>query len=363
MTMPKIAITLSLLALAGCATAFAADLPEYRPGQPVSGEIRSWGNDHMAALLRRWQQGFRRYHPDVRFTDSLKGTASAQWGLQARAADLALMGREIWPYEQYGTYRRSYNFAVGVAVATGSYDVIGKSPAHVVFVHKGNPIASLSVEQLDRIFGAERTGGWRVLDWVIEGVARDASSNIRTWGQLGLKGAWANKPIVPYGPPSLVTGALSFFQTHVSGGADTRNENLREYEDRRAMLQALAQDRYGIAYAAASYANPAVKAIAIAAGSSNNFVSPSRATVQDRSYPLTRTAYIYFTIDTETGDVANPPVDPKIKEFLRYVLSREGQQDVVGEGDYLPLTPVLANEQWALVEHPPTGRVFRKDRR
>jgi phosphate transport system substrate-binding protein len=353
----------AVLALTGCGAVVAADLPAYQPSQTITGEIRSWGNDHMAALLQRWQQGFRRYHPQARFADTLKGTASAQWGLQARVADIALMGREIWPYEQYGTYRRSYNFAVGVAVATGSYDAIGKSPALAVFVHQDNPLAQLNLEQIDRIFGAERTGGWQGLDWVKEGVARDASTNVRTWGQLGLKGSWANKTIIPYGPPSLGAGIVTYFQTRVSGGAGTRNERLREYDDRRAMLQALAKDRYGIAYAPASYANPGVKMIALADGSTSNHVMPSRTTVQDRSYPLTRSAYIYFTVDTETGDVANPPVDPKVKEFLRYILSRDGQQDVLAEGDYLPLTPTVVAEQLARVADPPTGRVFRKDRR
>lgn len=363
----KAGYLLAALMLSVCSASVAAgavdELPAYRPAVPVTGEIRSWGNDHMAALLQAWQRGFQKHHPNARFADTLKGTASAQWGLQARVADIALMGREIWPYEQYGTYRRSYNFAVGVAVATGSFDVPGKSPALAIFVHKDNPLTQLTVEQLDRIFGAERTGGWQVLDWVKDGVARDAASNIRVWGQLGLKGSWASRPIVPYGPPSLVTGAISYFQARVSGGAGTRNDRLREFEDRGAMLRALAKDRFGIAYAPISYSNPGVRVLAVSEGKDGPFVIPSRTTVHDRSYPLVRSAYVYFTVDTEIGDVADPPVDPKVKEFLRYILSREGQQDVAADGGYLPLTPAMAHQQLERVEDPPLGRVFRKDRR
>lgn len=364
-------LLLSAAALLGIWSASSIDvaqaateaLPDYKPEQQVSGVLRSWGNDHMAELLALWQKGFSKYHPEIRYQDTLKGTATAQWGLQEWVADIALMGRQIWPYEYYGTYRRSYNFPVEIAVATGSYDVPGKSPALAIFVHKDNPLAQLTLEQVDRIFGAERTGGWQRLDWVREGVARGAETNIRTWGELGLKGEWANKPIVPYGPPSLVTGAVSYFQTRVHRGADTRNEKLREYEDRREMMEALSKDRFGIGYASLAYRTPQVKALALAEKGGDSFVALTKETVGNLTYPLTRTAYLYFTVDTKTGDLANPLVDPKVKEFLRYILSRQGQEDVAREGGYLPLTAELAGEQRAIVDNPPTGRVFRKDRR
>jgi phosphate transport system substrate-binding protein len=85
--------------------------------------------------------------------------------------------------------------------------------------------------------------------------------------------------------------------------------------------------------------------------------------VANRTYPLTRAPYIFFTVDTKVGDLADPLVDPKVHEFLRYVLSKQGQQDVADEGDYLPLTPVVAEAQLQKLENPPTARFFRKDRR
>src|SRR5258708_4427576 len=246
-------------------------LPDYKPAIKVQGTLRSWGKTHTAVLVSRWETGFRKYHPDIRFEDKLKSTAMAQWGLHEWAADMAVMGRQIWPYEYYGAYRRSYVYPVEIAVATGSYDVPGKSSALVVFVHKDNPIIKLSLRQLDGIFGDQRTGGWQGLDWVKDGVARGPDRNIRTWGQLGLTGEWADKPIVPYGPPSLVTGAISYFQSRVSGGADTRNEKLREYEDRQLMAQELGNDRYGIGYAGMSNRTLELKAIALADDDSGSY--------------------------------------------------------------------------------------------
>lgn len=325
-----------------CAQDFST-LPDYRPETSVSGVIRSWGSNHMGPLMKSWEEGFRRYQPNVWFQDTLKGTASAQFGLHVNVADLALSGREIYPYEYYGIYRRSQLYPVQIAVATGSLDARGKSTALGVFVHKDNPLSKLTLKQLDGIYGDQRTGGWQKIEWIEKGVARSAKENIRTWGQLGLTGEWADQPIRPYGPPGLYPGGVSFFQTQVMGGADTWNESLQEFDDRKLMIDALANDRYAIAYAPLTYKTAQVKALELASNPDGPFVEPSRTNVGNRSYPLTRTAYIYFAPDRATGDPAG--VDPKIKEFLRYVLSRQGQADVQREGDYLPLTAALVRDQ------------------
>jgi phosphate transport system substrate-binding protein len=333
------------LCLLVCVTcnAWAQDpssLPEYGPEFQVSGVIRSWGSGHMAALMKNWQEGFRKHQPNVYFVDTLKGTASAQFGLHVNVADLALSGRELYPYEYYGIYRRSQLYPIEIAVATGSFDARGKSTALGVFVHKDNPLAKLTLKQLDGIFGDQRTGGWQKIEWV-EAAARGPEGNIRTWGQLGLKGEWADKRIRPYGPPGIYPGGVSFFQTRVMGGGDTWNERLLEFEDRGKMLDALAHDRYGIAYAPMTYRTADVKALALADGGA--FVEPTRESVANRTYPLARTAYIYVAPDTLTGDPA--PIPARIREFLRYILSRQGQMDVAREGDHLPLTAGMAREQ------------------
>jgi phosphate transport system substrate-binding protein len=352
MDMSKRLLTIAILGALAAAFAGAqnvSSLPEYRPNQKVSGTLRSWGNDHMAELMKYWEQGFARYHPDLHFEDTLKGTGTAQFGLDEWVADLGLMGREIWAIEYYGVYRRSHQFPVGIEVATGSYDVQGKSFAVTIFVHKDNPISKLTLKQLDGIFGAERDGGWQGLNWNRE-VARTAKENIRTWGQLGLTGAWADKPIHPYGPPGIYPGAVTFFQEKVFGGGDKWSEDYLEYENREQMIEAVGKDPYGIAYSGMCYRTPLVKPLALAVKDGSPYIEPTRESVANRSYPLTRSIYIYFATDTPTGDMADPKIAPKVKEFLRYVLSRQGQQDVVREKDYLPLTDGVLREQLRKLE-------------
>lgn len=324
-------------------------LPEYRPRQQVSGVIRSWGSVQMTGLMKNWEAGFRKYQPKVFFEDTLKGTATAQFGLQVNIADLALSARPIYPYEYYGIYRRSQLSPVEIAVATGSYDVPGKSTALGVFVNKDNPLSRLTLKQLDDIYGSERTGGWQGLDWVAR-VARSAKENIRTWRQLGLTGAWADEPIHVYGPPGLFPGGVSYFQSRVMGGADTWNGGLREFSDRREMMAVLGRDPFGIAYAPIAYRTAQVKSLALAETRDGPYVAATKANIANRTYPLARLAYIYFAPDRPNGDPADPKVDPKVREFLRYILSRQGQRDVRREGGYLPLTKELVREQLRKLE-------------
>ncbi|MDD3180740.1 MAG: substrate-binding domain-containing protein [Opitutaceae bacterium] len=346
----RFTLVLAMALIAG--TTFAEDLsslPEYRPAQKVSGLIRSWGNPHMADVMKLWQTGFRNYHPDVLFFDYLKGSSTAISGVNQNVSDLALMGRQIFTFEYYGIYRRSLMLPVEIEVATGSLNVPYKSFAVTVFVHKDNPLSKVTFRQLDGIFGAQREGGWQGMKWN-RAMARTAKDNLRLWGQLGLTGEWANQPIHPYGPPGLYPGGYSFFQRKVLGGADTWAEGLMEYDDRKQLMEALGQDRYGIAYTGLCYQNAQTKALAVAEKEGGPYVEPTTASVASRAYPLARPVYIYFAPDTPGGDPANPKVDPKVKEFLRYILSRQGQQDVQKEGDYLPLTADVLHEQLKKLE-------------
>ncbi len=331
-----------LLANSALSAAETGALPGYQPGQKVSGVLRTWGSPHMGGMLQRWQAGFRRHHPGIAFDDKLKSTAMAVSGLSEWTSDLALMGRQIYTFEYYGVYRRSLMLPVEIEVATGSVDVPSKSFAVAVFVHKDNPLAQLTLQQLDGIFGAQREGGWQGMKWE-RGVARGPEKNIRTWGQLGLKGEWAAKPIRLYGPPGVYPGGYTFFQRKVLGGADTWAEGLMEFADRKQMMEALAKDPYGIAYTGLCYQTPQTKVLALAENAAGPFLKPARETVASRAYPLSRPVYIYFAPDTPGGEPA--ATDPKVREFLRYILSSEGQADVAAEGDYLPLTAAVAAEQ------------------
>ena len=321
-----------------------SDLPEYRPQREVSGVIRTWGSPYLGAVMRQWETGFLYYHPHAYFEDTLKGSSTAVSGLSENVADLALMGRQIFTFEYYGIYRRSLLLPVELEVATGSLATPSKSYAVAIAVHRDNPLRGVTLAQLDGIFGAEREGGWQGMIWN-RSVGRGPEKNLRTWGQFGLTGPWANRPIHIYGPPGIYPGGYTFFQRKVLGGADTWAEGLREFADRRALMAALSQDPGGIATTGLCYLTAQTKAVAVAADSASPAVTATPETVANRTYPLARPVYLYFTPDTPGGERAVPPVDPKVQEFLRYVLSRQGQADVACAGDYLPLTAEVVREQ------------------
>jgi phosphate transport system substrate-binding protein len=351
---------LSLAGLAARADSTPSGLPDYKPSMEVTGLLRSRGNDQMTALMTLWEQGFLKYHAAVRFEDKLQGSGSGMYGIEMRVADMAVMGRPIIPFERYGTYERGWCYPIEIEVATGSASAPHKSPAFAILVHKDNPLAKLTMKQLDGIFGDRRSGGWVALHWD-DKAARGADQNIRTWGQLGVQGPLANQPIHVYGPPNRGAGEVSPFEMRVFGGGRIWNEDLREFPDRNAMVAALANDPLGIAYAALGNATPGVKPLAIAEKADGPYVDLNAANVTDRSYPLSRAVYIYYAIDDVKGQIAPTHGDPRVQEFLRYILSKQGQEDVVREGSYLPLTATVVAEQVKKInsrEEPPEHSVL-----
>lgn len=309
----------------------------YKPVQHVAGQIRIWGHggrgkDFDGALLQSWEEEFRKYQPDVQFENHLRGNASAIGGLYTGAADIALMGREIWPTEVDGFEQVFGHKPTSVAISTGGVDVRNHDFALVIFVHKDNPLARLTLVQLDAIFGADH---------------RRSSKNILTWGELGLKGEWAPKPIHPYGY-ELRRDFSYFFEQAVLAGSKKWNCDLKEVGDGKKaegvidagqrILDELAKDQYGIAISSLAYENSEAKALLLAASSGGEYYAASRETVMRRQYPLTRTPFIYF------NRAPGQSPDPKIKEFISYILSQQGQEQVLRDGRYLPLLPEFAEE-------------------
>jgi len=341
--------------LAAQADVRAADLPPYKAEQSVSGTIRNYGFG-LGGVLKLWEDEFRKIHPGVTFVDNLPTSDAAIPALVTGVTDLAPDGGEPAITEALSFFEVYGYPPLDITVASGAFDVEGKSNGPVIFVQKDNPITQVSMDQLDGIFGAERSAGMRGFKWTPSD-GRGADKDIRTWGQLGLGGEWKEKPIQTYGhAPS---GTTRFFQWKVMGNGDKWNPNYREYvetgskmiadEDKatqRLGLQSmlrneLARDRYGIAWTVMPQAKgiDGVKAIAVVPRGSDRPVTPSKETFQDRSYPMVRNIYIYLNRKPGT------PVDPKLREFLRYILSREGQEVIERNGSYLPLPAALAAEQ------------------
>jgi phosphate transport system substrate-binding protein len=340
-------------------------IPEYRPQQQIAGTIRQWGNNYLkdSGLIEVWEQGFRKYHPDAKFKDNLSSSAVAFPALITGVADLAPMGRQALWDELKGFEREGADAAEGasstdiveIVVATGSFDVRGWTFALGAFVHKDNPIKGLTLEQLDGIFGAERSGGWDGPTWKTS-VARGAEKNIRTWGELGLTGEWADKPIHVYGY-NFKYHFADEFDKKVLKGSGKWNEKLRMYSNvagmkadgsltggGELMMNELSKDRYGIAYTGVPFVTPQTRAVPLARKDSEPYVELTLDNVQNRTFPLTRDVYYYLKRDK------GKPIDPKAKEFLRYILSREGQEAIQRDGKYLPLTAQAVLEQLQKLE-------------
>jgi phosphate transport system substrate-binding protein len=333
-------------------------LPAYEPKQKVSGTLRMWGSNYITDgfLGGYWEAELRKYQPDLKFEFRMKTTLAAVPSLIFGVSDIGI-GRKITFAEQELFERYTDRPPIEIEVATGSYDVPGWQPGYGVVVHKDNPLQHVTMRQLDGIFGSERTGGWDGTSWR-PNRARGPEENLRTWGQLGLTGEWKDQPINVYGL-TLRYHQATEISDMVLAGSDKWNEHLRIYANyvsaagklERSMNKDLADDRYGIGIIAAPTANlgggasePALRVLPVAASDDGPYVPYTLDTLRDRSYPLYDRIYAYL------DRVPGKPLDPKVLEFLRFVLSREGQAAVMRDGKYLPLTAEVANAQLKKLE-------------
>ncbi|MEO6876739.1 MAG: substrate-binding domain-containing protein, partial [Opitutaceae bacterium] len=321
-------------------------LPAYQPGPPLHGTIRSWGHGFLRPMMKLWEKGFQKYHPEVRFEDRLVTSASAIAGLYTQRADLGVLAREITPPEVAAYEKMAGQKLTPVTVLTGSYGNQDKIMALGIFVNEANPVSQLTFAQLDAIWGAEH---------------KRSAANIRTWDQLGLTGEWAGRVIHPYSGLAFEAPAYFFSQT-VMQGSVLWNDNLRQFENvedeipshgnekvppkiaRHAdayqqVVDAVGADLAGIGLAGAGYRSAHAKLVALARTDGGPFVAATKENVANLTYPLARPVRFYIN----DGPVI--PADPNVVEFLRYVLSQEGQRQVEREGDFLPLPPEVAREE------------------
>lgn len=314
-----------------------ARLPHYVPLEQVTGRIRLWGHgapvlDFMGELVKSWEEGFAKFQPNVKFEYDMYGTASAIGALYTGAGDIAILGQEIYPFETATFTKVKHYPPTEIEIATGSVDVRNFDFSIGVFVNQANPLANLTLDQLDRIFAFHEGG---------------AAQNIQTWGQLGLTGDWADKPIHLYGWHyedvfSTFVERAAMHGSHQWRCSMKRYDNIVRkdgsiYDSGQQILDALAKDPYGMALSNLRYLkSDAVKPLDLGRQSGGPFYPSTKSTLIDRQYPLGR--IIPAEIDREPGK----PVDPAVREFLRYILSREGQAQIVHNGKYLPVQPELA---------------------
>jgi phosphate transport system substrate-binding protein len=325
------------------------DLPPYVPKQEVTGTIRFWGSNYFTDgnLGKYWADGFHHWHPGVVFDFHLTTAAAAIPALMTDTADIAPCRKITWK-ELLGFQRTFSHDPLEVTVVHGSYNVPGWSNALVIVVNKDNPISQLSLDQLDGIFGSERSGGWVGTEWHPE-FARGPEKNLRTWGDLGLKGEWADKPIHVFGLNLQYQQATDMSRWFLKG-SDKWNEKLKMYANyarrdgtlaigAKMMVDDVGSDKYAIGYGSANYVAASTKIIPISPADGTPAVRPDLDSCRAGTYPLHDE--VYFYVNQNPG----APIDPKVREFMRYVLSREGQAAVARDGKYLPLPAAVLQEQ------------------
>jgi phosphate transport system substrate-binding protein len=316
MTRLSLLISSATLALATAAGAQSVDpnLPEYQPVSGVSGNLVSIGSDTLNNLMTLWSEGFRSHYPNVAIQIQGAGSGTAPPALVEGTAQFGPMSRPM-----RGTEIEEFEARYGYEPTPirGAIDALG------VFVHRDNPLECLSMQEVDAIFSSTRSGG--------------ADAAITTWGQVGLEGEWANRPIAMYGRNS-ASGTYGYFREVALFGGDYSPE-VREQPGSSTVIQGVAADVNGIGYSGIGYATADVKAISLRGPDGECY----DATAEDASsgnYPIARFLYIYMNRDP------NAQLEPLRAEFVRYVYSRQGQEDVVRAG-FFPLVKAIADQDLA----------------
>jgi phosphate transport system substrate-binding protein len=314
---PAILMVAACVLFAGAVMAQAVKVEEaiqpYQKTSGVSGSLSSVGSDTLNNLMTLWAEGFRKQYPNVKIQIEGKGSSTAPPALIEGTAQLGPMSRKMKSSEldkfeaEFGYKPTPIRLAVD---------------ALAVYVNKDNPLEKLTLEEVDAIFSRNRSCG-----------AQDA---VDQWGQVGLTGRWAAMPVSLYGRNS-ASGTYGYFKKHALCKGDYR-DTVKEQPGSASVVQGITEDLGGIGYSGIGYKTSGVKALSLAKKSGETYYSTDVDDVMSGKYPLARFLYVY--VNKKPGK----PLDPMVREFLKYALSREGQEVVVKDG-YLPIPAKIVDEE------------------
>ena len=292
-------------------------LAAYKPVSGVSGNLSSIGSDTLNNVMTLWAETYNRFYANVKIQIEGKGSSTAPPALIAGTAQLGPMSRpmkssEIDAFEKKFGYKPTQ---IRTAV-----------DALAVFVNKDNPVKCLSLKQVDGIFSRSR---------------RFEGEDVTRWSHLGLTGEWAARPVSLYGRNS-ASGTYGFFKEHALRNGDFKN-SVKEQPGSAAVVQGVTVDRYGIGYSGIGYTTAGVRAVPLSGTEGGKCIEPSAENAYAGAYPLARFLYVYI------NRAPGKPVDPLVREFVKFVVSREGQEVVLKDG-YFPITARIAREERAKVE-------------
>lgn len=279
----------------------------------ISGNLSSMGSDTLNNLMTLWAEGFQRQYPSVRIQVEGKGSSTAPPALIHGTAQLGPMSRAMKATEIDAFEARFGYKPLQIRVAVD---------ALAVYVNKDNPLERLTLPQVDALFSKTRTCGYE--------------GDIKSWGDLGLTGEWANRPLSLYGRNS-ASGTYGFFKEVALCEGDFK-DTVKEQPGSASVVQGITADIAGIGYSGIGYVTSGVKPIALAKTEGGEYGDTSTEAVLSGDYPLARFLYVYV------NRPANGELDPVVREFLKFVVSREGQEVVVKDG-YLPLPAKVADAE------------------
>ena len=325
-------------------------LPHYVPEEQAAGTLRVCGNNYVndAPLGSYWKQAFEKFQPGVKVEYYTPTAAIAAACLYFDKADIGI-NHELSFYDYLAHLRLKGFEPMSFSVFTGSYNYVGWQNNLVIIVNKDNPITKITMQQLDGIFGSVRDGGWVGSDWHPE-MKRGADKDIRSWGQMGLAGEWAQRHITPHGYALRYATAIEF-SNRVLQASDKWNGDLHEYANYKRpdfttyleadqIFDAVRKDPGAIGYARYHDGFPKdIKILALAKDENGPYVEYGIDSLQDRTYPLWGDQSFWVSAKKGTR------LEPKVREFIRFVLSREGQELVEKDGKYLPLTAQAARAE------------------
>jgi phosphate transport system substrate-binding protein len=309
------ALTLIGLGLAQDGVKLDPGLEPYKAVSGVSGNLSSVGSDTLNNLMTLWAETFYKFYPNVKIQIEGKGSTTAPPALIAGTAQLGPMSRpmrgtEIDQFEKKFGYKPT---PIRTAV-----------DALAVFVNKDNPIKCLTFPQVDAIFSKSRR-------W-------DYKEDIKTWGQLGLTGDWANRPVSLYGRNS-ASGTYGFFKEHALKNGDYKDE-VKEQPGSASVVQGVTVDRYAVGYSGIGYATAGVRAVPLAEKEGDKCVEATAENAYAGAYPLARFLYVYI------NKAPGKALDPLTHEFVKLIVSKDGQEVVVKDG-YFPIPASIAKEEMA----------------
>jgi len=280
-------------------------VPNYQKVRGISGNANSIGSDTMNNLMSLWLEEFKKHYPLVNIQIEGKGSSTAAPALIEGTAQFGPMSRPM-KAKEIDDFEKKYGFKP-LAIKT-SLDALA------IFVHRDNPVDCLALDEADAIFSKTRKRGH--------------GSDIVTWGDIGLKGDWASKPISIYGRNS-ASGTYGYFKDELLKKGDYK-DTVKEQPGSASVVQGITADKFGIGYSGIGYITSGVKALKLSQKKGKECVDGNYNNVVANKYPLSR--YLYLNV----VKYPNKPLDPLVKEFLKFVLSREGQEIVIKDG-YLPL--------------------------